>query len=126
MSDAIIGIAGVILIAIFLSLYLVYRRRRIRMKRLMVELLKGYFDGYMPADQVGQRTREIASRHFLRSAEFYSLAIAAFQSAADATLTHQALSKEDESKLLRLLAALKREFGLTDRYQIEGWRPGRE
>ncbi len=126
MSDTRIGIAGVILIAIFLTLYLVYRRRRIRIKRLMMDLLKGYFDGDMHADQVGQRTREIASRHFLRSAEFYSLAIAAFQSAADATLTHQALSKEDESKLLRLLAALKREFGLTDRYQIEGWRPGRE
>jgi hypothetical protein len=24
------------------------------------------------------------------------------------------------------LAALKNEFGLTDRYQIEGWRAGRE
>ena len=29
-------------------------------------------------------------------------------------------------KLLRLLAALKKEFGLTDLYQIEAWRPGRE
>jgi hypothetical protein len=28
--------------------------------------------------------------------------------------------------LLRLLAALKTEFGLTDRYLIEGWRTGRE
>jgi len=27
---------------------------------------------------------------------------------------------------LGLLAALKNEFGLTDLYQIEGWRAGRE
>ena len=92
----------------------------------MTELLNRYFDGDLPADQVGQRAGEIASRRFLGSAEFYSLAISAFQRAADAKLPHQAHSIEDEKNLLRLLAALKREFGLTDRYQIEGWRAGRE
>jgi hypothetical protein len=37
--------------------------------------------------------------------------------------THTA---QDEAKLLRQFAALKTEFGLTDRYRIEGWRAGRE
>jgi hypothetical protein len=78
------------------------------------------------ADQLGQRTRRIASRHFMGSAEFYSLAIAAFQGAVDATRAHQPHTEEQQKKLLRLLAALKNEFGLTDRYLIEGWRAGRE
>ena len=126
MSDTIIGIGGAILIAIFLSIYRAYRRRLVRTKGLMTELLNRYFDGDLPAGQVGQRAGEIASRRFLHGAEFHSLAISAFQRAAAAKLAHQAHSIEDESNLLRLLAALKREFGLTDRYQIEGWRAGRE
>ena len=32
----------------------------------------------------------------------------------------------DEAKLLGQFAALKTEFGLTDRYRIEDWRAGRE
>ncbi len=36
------------------------------------------------------------------------------------------VTEERQKKLLRMLAALKNEFGLTDRYQIEGWRTGRE
>jgi dihydroflavonol-4-reductase len=31
-----------------------------------------------------------------------------------------------ERKLLSAMAALKREFGLTDLYQVEAWRPWRE
>ena len=126
MSYMTVGIAGAILIAVLLVLLaicLAYQRRRVRTLLLMMELLKGYFRGDIPTDQLGQRTRDIASRHFLRSAEFYSLAIAAFQSAVDTKLAHQSHSieeVEEESKLLRLLARLKREFGLTDRYQIEG------
>jgi hypothetical protein len=54
------------------------------------------------------------------------LATAAFHGAVDAKLEHQAHSEEDERKPLGLLAALKKEFGLTDLYQIEAWRPGRE
>jgi len=123
MSDMTVGIVGATLIAVLLAICFAYQRRRVRTKRLMMELLKGYFRGDIPTDQLGQRTRDIASRHFLRSAEFYSLAIAAFQSAVDAKLAHQLHTieeVEEESKLLRLLARLKREFGLTDRYQIEG------
>src|ERR1700739_1475841 len=126
MADTIIGLFGAILIALFLSIYFTYRRSLIRTKRLLTELLNRYFDGALPADQVGQRAAEIASGHFLRSTGFYSLAVAAFQSAADTKLARRAHSVEDESTLLRLFAALKREFGLTDRYQSEGWRAGRE
>ncbi|HEY1941269.1 MAG TPA: hypothetical protein VGH40_04025 [Roseiarcus sp.] len=126
MADTTIGLGGAILLAIFLGIYFTYRRSLTRTKRLLAGLLNRYFDGDLPADQVGQRAGEIASAHFLRSGEFYSLAVAAFQSAADAKLTRRSHSVEDESTLLRLFAALKREFGLTDRYQSEGWRAGRE
>ena len=52
---------------------------------------------------------------------FPSLAnIAAFQRAVDANFAHESHSKEDERKFLRLMAALKNEFGSTDLYQIEG------
>jgi len=127
-GDTIIGIVwGAFLVGILISIYFAHRRRRRRTKRLlMMELLKRYFQGDMPADQLGQRTREIADYHFIRSAEFYSLAIAAFQGAVDAKLASQAHSKEDERKMLSLLAALKKEFGLTDLYHIEAWRAGRE
>ena len=53
---------------------------------MLMDLLKGYFKGDVPADQLGRRAREIVSRHFTRSDEFYSLAVAAFQRAVDATL----------------------------------------
>ena len=115
------------LVGAVISIYLARRHRQLRMKRLQIlELLKGYFQGDMPADQLGQRTREITHHHFIQSAEFHSLAIAAFQRAVDANFAHESHSKEDERKFLGLLAALKNEFGLTDLYQIEGWRAGRE
>jgi MFS superfamily sulfate permease-like transporter len=60
------------------------------------------------------------------SAEFYALVVSAFQSAADAALAAQAHTKQSERKLLSAMANLKQEFGLTDRYQVEAWRPGRE
>ena len=98
----------------------------------MKGLLGEYFNGDMPADQLGKRSRGIASRHFLLSPEFYSLAVATFQSAFDAKFAKRARPEdanhgrlEDESELMRRLAALKKEFGLTDRYRFEG-RPGRE
>ena len=127
-SDTIISIVrGALLAGIVIFIYLAYRHRRTRAKRLMLmDLLKRYFQGGVPADQLGPRSREIASRHFLQSSEFYSLAVAAFQGAADAELVSERHSKEGERKLLGLLAALKNEFGLPDRYQIEAWRPGRE
>ena len=127
-GDTIIGIVwGVLLVGILISIYFAYRRRRRRTKRVLImDLLKRYFEGGMPTNQLGQRTREITHRHFTQSAEFFSLAIAAFQGAVDAKREHQPHSEEDERKLLSLLAALKKEFALTDLYQIEAWRPGRE
>ena len=127
-SDTIISIVrGAVLAGILVFLYPAYRHRRLRAKRLMLmELLKRYFRGDVPADQLGARTREIVSRRFVQSSEFYSLAIAAFQGAADAKFADQGRSEANETRLLRLLAALKKEFGLPDRYQIEQWRPGRE
>jgi hypothetical protein len=127
-SDTIVLIvAGAVLAGVLISIYLAYWRRRLRRNRLtMTEHFKRYFQGDLQVDQLGRNIREIASRHFLRSAEFYSLAIAAFQHAVDAKPGRAADAKEAERKLLSLLAALKREFGLTDRYQIEAWKPGRE
>ena len=127
-GDTIIGIVwGVLLVGILISIYFAYRRRRRRTKRVLImDLLKRYFEGGMPTNQLGQRTREIASHRFTQSAEFFSLAIAAFQGAVDARLALKTLSEQDEKKLLSLLAALKKEFGLTDLYQIEAWRAGRE
>ena len=103
-------------LGILIWLFLAYWSRRLRAKRLqLMDLFNGYFRGDVPADQLGQQARPIASRHFMGSAEFYSLAIAAFQSAVDAKLAHQPHSEERQQKLLRMLAALKNEFGLTDR-----------
>ena len=118
---------GVVLVAILGSICLGHYRRRRRTKRaLIAELLRQYFHGDMPPEQLGQRTREIAGRHFMGSAELYSLVVAAFQGSVDATLARQPHTKEDDKNSLRLLAALKKEFGLPDRYRTEEWRPGRE
>ncbi len=127
-SDALsIIAAGAILAAILIVISFIHfrRRRSIKMARIM-ELLDRYFRGDLPLDQLGKRTRAIASRHFMRSAELYSLVISAFQGTMDAMLVRPARSKEDERKLLSLLAAVKKEFGLADRYRIEAWRSGRE
>ena len=43
-----------------------------------------------------------------------------------ATFAQQPYTEQAERKLLSAMAALKREFGLTDRYQVEAWRPWRE
>jgi hypothetical protein len=127
-SDTAINITlGAMFVAILISIYFAARRRRMRTKRLMMlEFLKEYFQGDLPADQLGQRIRAVVSRHFIHGVEFYSLAIAAFQARVDAKLPIQAHSKEDERKVLSLLAALKKEFALTDLNQNEAWRPGRE
>ena len=118
---------GAALVGIFISIYFARRRRWRRTNRpLIMELLKRYFQGDMPADQLGKRTREITDHHFMQDDELHSLAIAAFQRAVDANFTSQSDYREGERKLLGLLAALKYEFGLTDLYQIEGWRAGLE
>jgi len=105
----------VALVGAVISIYLTRRHHRLRIKRLLIlELLKGYFQGDMNADQFGQRTREITGRGFMQSTEFYSLAVAAFQRAIDAKLADHSHSWEDERKLLGLFAVLKNKFGLTD------------
>jgi len=119
--------SGALLAAALIILFVGHLRRRHHLERLlMVDLLKSYFEGEVPANQLGQRTREIVSRHFTRSDEFYSLAVAAFQTAVDATLTQQTNTEQGERKLLSAMATLKHEFGLTDLYQVEAWRPWRE
>ena len=126
MSEMIRNIAGgAIFVVALVCLYLVYRHRQLRAIRQTGDLLHEYFRSAMPADQLGQRTREIAGPQFIASSEFYSLVTAAFQSAA-AKLGQQTHSLQEERILLKLLADLKTEFGLTDRYRIEGWRAGRE
>ena len=118
---------GILLLGILIWFFLAYRSRQLRTKRLLLmDLFNDYFRGDVSADQLGQRTRQIADRHFIGSAAFYSVAVASFQNAVDTRLAHQPHSEERQRKLLRLLAALKNEFGLTDRYQTEGWRAGRE
>ena len=107
------------------AVYFLWNRRR-RAKRLTMELLKGYFQGDIDARQFARRMRESGDYGFTGGAEFYALVTGAFQRAADAQLAHHSHTKEDESKLLRSLAALKEEFGLPDCYRIEPWRPGRE
>jgi len=117
---------GAVLALIFISIYLLYRRRR-RNKRLFVtQTLKGYFHGDMPADKLARRIRETIGRYFMPDAELYALVIAAFQGAVDARFPGEAISKEGERKLFSMLAALKNALGLADLYRIEGWRAGRE
>jgi hypothetical protein len=117
---------ALILGAVLVLLYAVIRHRRLRARREIAELLDEYFRGGVPVERLGQRARELTHRRFTGSPLFYSIAAAAFHGAADDKLGPQAHTREDESNLLRLWAALQKEFGLTDRYQIEAWRPGRE
>jgi hypothetical protein len=127
-GDSILYIVwGVLLLGILVSIVAAYWSRRLRARRLqLMDLFNGYFRGDVPADQLGQRAHRIASRRFMGSDESFSLAVAAFQGAVDDRLARQPHSEERQQKLLRMLAALKNEFGLTDRYLIEGWRTGRE
>ena len=115
---------GVVLIGTVISIYFARRHRRRRTQRLLImELLKQYFRGHIFADQLAQRTLEMTSQYFIQT-EFQSLAVAAFQHSVDAA--HQSQVKEDDRKLLGLLADLKRKFGLTDLYQIEALNAGRQ
>ncbi len=104
--------------------FVIYWNRRLRTARRIDDLLEGYFQGRMPLGQLGQRARAIASREFFGGPTFHSLAASAFQHAIDLKRAKQANSK-DEEELMRLFGDLKREFGVPDRYKLEG-RPGRE
>jgi hypothetical protein len=120
-------ISGALLAAALVFLFVGHIRRRHHLKqRLLMDLLKSYFKGDVPAKELRRRTREIVSQHFTRSNAFYSLVVSAFQGAIDATLTQQTHTEQGERKLLRAMATLKHEFGLTDLYQVEAWRSWRE
>jgi hypothetical protein len=86
--------SGVLLAAALLVLCAGHLRRRHHLRRLLVtDLLRDYFKGGMAAAQLGRRTREIASRHFTGSNEFYALTVSAFQRAIDANLAQQAATR---------------------------------
>jgi hypothetical protein len=120
-------ISGALLVGALVVLVTGHIRRRHRFeRRLMQDLLRSYFRGEVPSDQLSQRAREIVGRRFTQSDEFYSLAASAFQRAVDAALLQQTPTELAEKGLLNAMATLKREFGLTDLYQIEGWRSWRE
>ena len=102
----------------------VYWNRRLRTAGRIDDLLEEYFQGRMPVGQLGQHARAIASRGFFGGPTFLSLAASAFQHAIDVKGAKQANSKEEE-ELVRLFGDLKREFGVPERYKLEG-RPGRE
>jgi hypothetical protein len=106
-------------------LYLIHRHRRRRAMNLMRGLFADYFDEKIGVEEVGRKTRAVVGRGFLGGNESFAETVRAFQKAVDKRLPPNH-SLKDEAKLLGLLAALKTEFGLTDRYLIEGWRAGRE
>ena len=78
----------------------------------------------MPVGQLGQRAPSHRQPRILGGPTFLSLAASAFQHAIDVKRAKQANSKEEE-ELMRLFGDLKREFGVPERYKLEG-RPGRE
>jgi hypothetical protein len=119
-ASVVLGSAAVAA-ACFFILWL--RRRRAR--SLIRGLFQDYFAESFAAEELGRRVRASVGRRFTGGSEFFAEAVAAFQHAVNARLpaTHTA---QDEAKLLGQFAALKTEFGLTDRYRIEGWRAGRE
>ncbi len=114
---------GLIALGAILAL-VIYRNRRLRTARRIDDLLEEYFQGRMAVGQLGQHARAIASRRFFGGSTFLSLAASAFQHAIDVKRAKQANSKEEE-ELMRLFGDLKREFGVPERYKLEG-RPGRE
>src|SRR5271166_3309744 len=118
------GLVALGAILAFVIYWIIYRNRRLRTARRIDDLLEEYFQGRMPVGQLGQRARAIASRGFFGGPTFLSLAASAFQHAIDVKRAKQANSKEEE-ELVRLFGNLKREFGVPDRYKLEG-RPGRE
>jgi hypothetical protein len=123
--DTDLGIFCAGCVAVAILIYLVYQRRRRRAVKLMRSLLQDYFDEKTNVEELGQKARSEVGRGFLGGNESFAESVRAFQTAVDKRLPPNH-SQEDEGKLLGLLAALKNEFGLTDRYQIEGWRAGRE
>ena len=96
------------------SFFIVWLRRR-RARHLIRGLLEDYFAERFAAEELTSRVLASVGRRFTGRNEFFAEAVAAFQHAVNARLppTHTA---QDEAKLLKQFAALKTEFGLTDRY----------
>ena len=118
--------AAVLIVALLVAAYIIRGLRLRRTKRRMGECLAEYFSGDLPLDQLAQRAQEVASRRFMGSSKCQALVQTAFQRSAEAKLAGKAHSLEVEKRLLTALADVKSEFGLPDRYQNEGWKPGRE
>jgi len=120
--------AGALLAGTLTVLFAGHLRRLHRLEQgsLIKDLLRSCFKGEVPTDQLGRRRREIVGHGFTHGDEFYSLVVSAFQSAVDASRTRQTQAKQGDRELLSAMAALKNEFGLTDLYQVEAWRPWRE
>ncbi len=125
-SLAIFGIACAAFAAVVIIVYFVNCRRQLRVRHEMRSLLDEYFEEKIAVERLGRQARELAGRRFTAGNEFFSEAVSAFQRAADEKIAAPTYTIQDENKLLRMLAALKNEFGLTDRYRIEAWRSGRE
>jgi hypothetical protein len=118
--------AAVLIVALVVVAYVIRGLRLRQTKRRMGECLAEYFNGDLPLDQLARRARGISSGRFMGSSECQALVQAAFQRSAEAKLVGKAHSLEIEKRLLTALADVKSEFGLPDRYQNEGWKPGRE
>ena len=105
-------------------IYLAYQHRRRHAANLMRGILEDYFEEKIGVDELARNARAAVGHRFLGGNESFAGSVRAFQNAAE-RLPPNYLQK-DADKLLGLLAALRNEFGLADRYQIEGWRAGRE
>ena len=81
-------ISGALLAGALIVLFAGHLRRRHRLERQLIkDLLRSYFKGDVPTDQLGRRARETVGQHFTHSDEFYSLVVSAFQNAVDASVT---------------------------------------
>ena len=118
--------AVVVIVALVVAAYVIRGLRLRQTKRRMGECHAEYFNGDLPLDQLAGRARGISSDRFMGSSTCQALVQAAFQRSAEAKLAGKAHSLEIEKRLLTALADVKSEFGLPDRYQNEGWKPGRE
>ena len=118
--------AAVLIVALVVVAYVIRELRLRQTKRRIGECLTEYFNGDLPLDQLGRRARDISSDRFMGSSKCQALVQAAFHRSVEAKLVGKAHSLEIEKRLLTALADVKSEFGLPDRYQNEGWKPGRE
>jgi hypothetical protein len=106
-------------VAIPIIIFFAYRywqrcQRQKTGRQLISDLLSGYFNSELLADQLGPRVREIADRDSISDVALHSLARLAFQRTGEAKGALGAISEADESKLLSLLYGLPKVFGLTD------------